>query len=259
MPDYAIELHNVGVAAIEVGSTGLALDVLKVALDAKLSEMSTNETSDAVVDEEFQQQSLQNARFQLSQLVHSTKQGEETTTASSKPDSRTMNRQDAVYIYQRPIALPVNVYREEDDANDDEESSTSNSAVESATMLYNIALVYHSRGLSEQNGVFIQKALSFYKMSLELVKDVLNDASPGAQGAAAMVDSRLVMAVLNNLGQIYHVLGQFNASKDLFNHLSRILVSMCVSGDNLCVDGSDWAGLVLNTMIMHDTKVAPAA
>lgn len=304
-----IELNNMGVHAMEAGDHCLALQIFKLAMDCKLQEMLPSLSQEDAAKSSINSRTAPTRSAQMSLSMMSTAL-DATTTATPNNDNyvatvaaaKDLSRQvgnrkidccvrhakkinrgrkeddddTEVFLYLRPIKIPPRTrtrIREDcgggggllvfHTAVSEEDRASANTAIESSVLLYNLALVYHAISLA--------KSLQFYKMSLELVKDVLccsysnykrgnNDgAAGGAAYCCCVVDPRLVMAIVNNLGHIHYVFGNFEASRNLFANLSHILVSMSASGDNLRVDGKDWAGLVLNTMIMNDTRVAPAA
>lgn len=127
-------------------------------------------------------------------------------------------------------------------------------AFESAFLLFNFGLVCHLRG--DQIGYNtnqVKKAVKLYNMALGLVQDVLNS------NGYLLLDSRLVIAILNNLGEIYYEQGHYQLSKKCFRDLSEVLISMKRSGVDRNVDQGDWVGFISNAMVLIDPKVAPAA
>ena len=113
----------------------------------------------------------------------------------------------------------------------------------------------HADGNNQQSSsYFLSKALGFYKLALQLVREMLSC------GVNCTIDSRLIMAIINNLGHIHQQLGNLEACRKLLrDNLVGILRSMRATGEDRTVHPKDWTGLILNTMVATDTNVAAAA
>lgn len=100
---------------------------------------------------------------------------------------------------------------------------------ESAAILYNLALAYHLYGLEERKPQFLHAALTLYELAFCLTKTRMHH----------LFD----LAVLNNLGQIYHKILDFDKFLQCFVHLSEEL--QCVSRP---MDACNYMGVLLNLL-----------
>jgi tetratricopeptide (TPR) repeat protein len=162
------------------------------------------------------------------------------------------------FVYTKAILLQseqTEMEKGDLDVPDDEISMFS--AVRSATILYNLGLMNHLIAFSsaEVNQVFTDKARKLYEMAFSL----LSHAYANSGG------SFVVIAVLNNLGQINREIGRFDQSNEYFEKLCTFLLGMSTipeydaNGMNAIVSESDWAGLVFNAMVLQNKVGAPAA
>lgn len=243
---YSSHLNNLGAAAIEVGAFALAMELLKEALDTKLSRISASPNS---YNSEWSRHRLDRAQFELIQARKSKSGGDSSDSLMSGHSSAS-----EAFIYRR--AFFVEVDEDEDGLRARYEDSVNVSPVciiQSATLLFNLGLLYHMKAVRRRGSGWTEKSITMYKMALSLVKDVLDSSS------GQMVDSRLVLAMLNNLGELYFEQGQYELAKQCFDNLASVLSGMSQSGMTTLVDRNDWTGLVTNSMMLIDPQVAAAA
>jgi len=247
---YPYQLNNLAAAAVEEGNLSISAELFKEALDATLAKMTGN--GSAMQNKQpinrHQRERLNGAAAILSR---SFPRGDRKT--ASNP--RNMSCSGA-FIYRRAFMI------DSDDAQDFYKTNPKTSehvspacTMASATLLFNLGLTYHLKGeaTSARSSQTFEHAAGFYEMALELIQCVFDAADNHT------VNSRLVIAILNNLGEIYYERGEYQRSKKCFSSLSTILISMAMSGSHNCVDSGDWAGFLMNTMVIHDLKAAPAA
>ena len=251
---YSAQLNNLGAAAVEGGKYQLAFQLLKEALDAKMKNISNTlaNPADQEVTQEQRRRRLDHANVQLNQVASSSHQSRDCDRGSK----RLAPSCSGAFVYRTAFFI-VDAHQGQDIDMMPKSSRLAppSYTIQTAILLFNFGLVYHLKretaGSSQLSHV--KNAVTVYKMALGLVKDVLN-SSDGCN----LVDSRLVIAIINNLGEIHYEQGQYQLSKMCFGYLSAVLISMVANGTNTHVDKHDWGGMIMNTM-MEDTKVAPAA
>ena len=254
--DYSAQLNNLGAAAAVGGNYQLALQLLKEALDAKMKNISSTcentllNAADQEATQEQRRRRLDHASSQLNQVTITSHESGDCDTVSQK----LVPSCSGAFVYR--TAFIVDTHQEQDIDMTTEKSlhASPSYTIQTATLLFNIGLVYHlKRETVGSRPSHVKNAVTVYKMALGLLKDVLNSSN-----GCNMVDSRLVIAIINNLGEIHYEQGQYQLSKTYFGYLSAVLVSMVANGTNTHVDQNDWGGMIMNTM-MDDPQVAPAA
>jgi tetratricopeptide (TPR) repeat protein len=184
-------------------------------------------------------------------LDHAQNLLEEKRNRLQKPqDTCMLKNREGPYVFDQPIAI---------------EPGNTSCVEQSATMLYNLALSHHLQGLNSNGGIqeeIANKAITLYESALSLVSDLVNDAErQQARGHQHNynIDIRLIVACLNNIGQIHFEMGQYNLSEALFGRLSGVLMTVRQSDVVSSISFGDWGGLILNTMTMVNPRLAPAA
>lgn len=120
---------------------------------------------------------------------------------------------------------------------------------ESASVMFNLALVHHWRGMHFGVTSLLPKALKLYEMSFSLI-----------QNGANFETHHLILALLNNMGQIHHELMQYKDAKRCFKDLKELLTSSRASASpSQGVDGPDVQGFLMNIMFLEEPQMAPAA
>jgi tetratricopeptide (TPR) repeat protein len=116
---------------------------------------------------------------------------------------------------------------------------------ESACVMFNLALVHHWRGMQFGLSSLLPKALRLYEMSFSLIQC----------GTATFDTQHMVLALLNNMGQIHHELLQYKNARQCFKNLKEILTIRATSAS----DSPDVQGFLLNIMFLEAPQLAPAA
>ena len=115
---------------------------------------------------------------------------------------------------------------------------------ESSVIMFNLALVHHWRGMHFGVTSLLPKALKLYEMSYSLI-----------QNGATFETHHLVLALLNNMGQIHHELTQYAQAEHCFKNLKDLLAS----GATQVLDGPEVQGFLMNIMFLEAPSMAPAA
>jgi hypothetical protein len=116
---------------------------------------------------------------------------------------------------------------------------------ESSCIMFNLALVHHWRGMQFGLSSLLPKALKLYEMSFSLIQC----------GTATFDTQHMILALLNNMGQIHHELLQYKTSRQCFKNLKEILTIRATSSS----DSPDVQGFLLNIMFLEAPQLAPAA
>jgi hypothetical protein len=131
-----------------------------------------------------------------------------------------------------------------------------NHSWESSVVLFNLALSLHLVGLEKGGNACLGKALRLYKLSKTLITKYLEEQVVDDEENADL-NTRLVMSLLNNLGQLCYELGQYRASRTYFECLTNMMdVTSRSSARDL---PEDLEALLLNAIILGEPSVAAAA
>jgi len=121
--------------------------------------------------------------------------------------------------------------------------------LESATILYNMGLTYHLNFIrvTESLEHALSNALTLYEMAYNL----------GMQIPNSVRSSQIVMASLNNLGQLHHELGDFGRSRFFLEELSSYIMSLENPPQHeIALERHEF---MLNVMVLREPQGAPAA
>jgi tetratricopeptide (TPR) repeat protein len=243
--DCSAKLNNIGIQAIVEGKYLQAISLLKEALDVKASLLSCSE--ELAVDAQQLPQtpcSLLSPHRGPDSCLHSTiSRGHEET-----------------FVYKRGFFI-TRMSKNQDAGTSNPTASSASNVMESAALLFNMALAFHLNSTYEGAGsltsiVARKKAAKLYKMSLGLVKHAAEST-----GSYNLTEVQVVLGILNNLGEIHHNLGEYDLSARCFSSLSDMLrVAMNMGTPHAGFDCDDWAGLVMNVMLLTSApKFASAA
>ncbi|CAB9526548.1 expressed unknown protein [Seminavis robusta] len=136
-----------------------------------------------------------------------------------------------------------------------------NTTVISTIIIFNLAVVYHLKGLHEKalNESRLHKARSLYVKAHLL----LNDAGVSYGSTGNAVVDLLSMAVSNNLAQVSYELSSYDESRAHFDGLIRFALTVVPSryGDRYVGSIMDQqkSNFLLNAIILHAPNLAPAA
>jgi tetratricopeptide (TPR) repeat protein len=115
---------------------------------------------------------------------------------------------------------------------------------ESSVIMFNLALVHHWRGMRFGLTSLLPKALKLYEMSFSLI-----------QHGASFETTLLLLALLNNRGQIHHELTEYDDAGKCFKNLKDMLTA----GASQIVGGPDVQGFLMNIMFLESPTIASAA
>lgn len=136
-----------------------------------------------------------------------------------------------------------------------------NSAVVSSIIIFNLAVVYHLKGLKEcgNRSARLSKARLLYDKSDLLLKD----AGVQLSSTGNPVIDMLSMALFNNLAQVSFELGSYDESRRCFENLILFSLTVVPSRYDDSYIGSlldqEKSNFLLNAIILHAPKLAPAA
>ena len=119
---------------------------------------------------------------------------------------------------------------------------------ESATILINMALSYHLNSMipnSLQDAT--RNAIELYRMANSLAARCTPDS----------LSHQIILISLNNLGQLQHELGNFDASKAYFEDLSTYVVWLRGSSEASMV--SDRHDFMINAMVLGSSNICAGA
>lgn len=127
-------------------------------------------------------------------------------------------------------------------------------------IIFNLSLVYHFLYLTgteqEENSKNAIKALNCYEMVQALI---MAEENQGLSNDPSIL--LILMASSNNMGQIRHSLGEYNASIESIKLLSSALSMWHASEANssLALDSADLQGFSMNLTLLTEPGLAPAA
>lgn len=128
------------------------------------------------------------------------------------------------------------------------EGATSSCTIERATILVNMALCYHLDSLRPNSMAgAIQNAVTLYEMAYSLGLQVNEDSR----------SHPIILMALNNMGQMYHEVGNFEKSRLYFEDLSAYVVMLGEIGEGHTV--SDRHEFMLNAMVLRNPNTCAGA
>lgn len=130
------------------------------------------------------------------------------------------------------------------------DDNESNRELITAVVMYNMALIHHSRGISRGRTSYLCKAVNLYKMGLHIIQKI----DPSAESQVGL----LLLAVFNNLAQIY---SHFFRLDKLRIYLSNMRGILAEEGSPYAVGEDDYVWFFTNVMFYQGTElsIAPAA
>mmetsp|Transcript_182 Transcript_182/g.273 ORF Transcript_182/g.273 Transcript_182/m.273 type:complete len:218 (+) Transcript_182:65-718(+) len=151
------------------------------------------------------------------------------------------NSPSSSFVYQKTLRIS---YAREIDA-----------PLASCAVLFNLALAKHMNALqvpcSSKKTTLLSSASKLYKMAYETLPD--NDAEE-----ATISNLIIALAVLNNLGHIYHEIGEYEVSRLFLDDLSNLCISS--KDDHKFAEiAQDIDGLFLNSVLLRTPDMAAAA
>lgn len=134
-------------------------------------------------------------------------------------------------------------------------------AITTSIVMFNIAVVYHLKGLGEKSMGFtkLAKAKSYYLKSLSL----LSSTGVGMHTTGNAIVDFLMMTLLNNTAQVCYEINQYDQSRVQFDRLVQFALTVTTSA----YDDAQLASLVdhhksqflLNVIILRQPTLASAA
>ena len=135
-------------------------------------------------------------------------------------------------------------------------------ALESATILYNMALAYHlssnAKDYYASDSHALHNAVTLYEMACCVAYRVERQQD----GPKTKCSSRVVMASLNNMGQIYHRLGKYTKSRFYLDDLSNYILTSTAQEEqqeDKAEDDPERRRFLLNAMFLQKPRGAAAA
>jgi hypothetical protein len=204
---------------------------------------------------------------------------QETSGTSSIKNSSSLGS-DPIYCQgNSPLILPVMIYRTQTPTpypRDDSlreyiydqaltiSNSSQNDEVISATILYNVALLHHLKGIDQGKCVYLNKALRLYQTALVILARCDDDSLSTSSIRHGI--TLLWLALLNNSAQIHLHLFQPECLDEslcyirfILNDASIINAASSSRDDNEEGDYNYYSFFFLNTMICSGFNIAPAA
>ena len=192
-------LNNDGVQAVRNGSLDQAITVLAEALSAAKQRSQLCEEQQEQLHQRFEDE------YDFSEWM-----SQHAMEMTRQPIKYNVNGPGAhIYVYQYPIDLPTN--------NDEGNVGTSPSlvSVQCMTILFNLALTFHLRGLSqthnlsdEEREFSITNAIELYELCYEMMGN--EHLNPGLF---------FLMSLANNLGHCHAMVQQLEKAQKCFEHL----------------------------------------
>lgn len=136
-----------------------------------------------------------------------------------------------------------------------------NMTIVSSIILFNLGIVYHLRGLEENNqsSACLLKACSLYQKSQVL----LAGSGVPLNSTGNPVIDMLSMAIENNMAHVFFELSMYEDSRQHFDQLIAFALTVVPAryGDFMVGSLVDQqkSSFLLNAMILHAPKLAPAA
>lgn len=255
------ELNNRGVAHLEAGDLRGALHYFREVLFQTMGKLrSFGEGEDAAYATTSSTGPIANPAQQ-----HDTSSGKNTEiegynsnyftlSASKKNNPSPVGSKSAIFVHARGITLESAQQAYSTDG-------LTNLAIAAGIIMFNIAVVYHLKGLEEKCVGLgkLEKAKSYYMKSLSL----LSDAGVGARSTQNAIVDFLMMTLLNNMAQVCFELSSYDVSRMHFDRLVRFALTVAPStyGDMQLASLVDHhkSQFLLNVIILRQPTLASAA
>jgi tetratricopeptide (TPR) repeat protein len=245
------QLNNLGVAFLDAGDLRQALDLFRDALMRTVVGMQATEhempppVSARPVPGKPQDDNASPIKQDVDQsnLIHSSS----ARYAWDSPSASQFVHARGINVIASPTAYSPDVFV--------------NSTVVSSIIIFNLGVVYHLEGLEEcgNRSARLGKARLLYTKSDLLLKDA---GVPLSSTGNPVIDM-LSMALFNNLAQTSFELGSYDESRRCFDKLIMFSITVAPSRYDDAYIGSlldqEKSRFLLNAIILHDPKLAPAA
>eukprot|EP00540_Astrosyne_radiata_P008518 CAMPEP_0116832436 /NCGR_PEP_ID=MMETSP0418-20121206/5891_1 /TAXON_ID=1158023 /ORGANISM="Astrosyne radiata, Strain 13vi08-1A" /LENGTH=240 /DNA_ID=CAMNT_0004461797 /DNA_START=72 /DNA_END=794 /DNA_ORIENTATION=+ len=139
------------------------------------------------------------------------------------------------------------------------QSPTLDTIWRSSILLHNLALAMHLIGIETGHHPSLRKALKLYRFSKKLIVAYLEADDRKESDEVGTTNTRVVMSILNNMGQIHHELQHYDTARDYFDCLTQMLAAHD-STDMKAKERCNHVGLLLNALLLRqEPSVAAAA
>jgi hypothetical protein len=228
------ELNNNAVACLCAGYSVEAMTLLQVSLSKLRSKFAESRDSGP----------------KASGIDESVKQGEEFEAGPTVMPSGRIDRAECPTVGAVKDTSFLTMYRQAFLVQVDALSSDDDSAL-SAVVLFNMALLHHTQGLTDGKSEALERANRLYSMAVDIV---LVFESP--KGTCL-----LLLALYNNLAHLSSLLFRTDEMIDRLEQMRRILSTDGLLSEEKHMNIDDYAIFSLNTMFgsRDDFKVATAA
>lgn len=136
-------------------------------------------------------------------------------------------------------------------------STASSDVQDTMVIIFNLSLVYHFFHLAtpeDRDPKHMLKALNCYEMVQALIMAEENQCLNNDPSILLVL-----MASCNNMGQIHHSTGNFDAAIQSMQLLSSTLTLWHTARNHLSLDADDEHGFSMNLMLLIEPGLAPAA
>ena len=261
--ELAAELNNLAAAYLEAGYLRKSLELFRDALRYTLCDLQPQEPTPVLSPASAAEVSLSAAPHPVSAQQESMMDRDKMSDPRSSefapdPVDRETIRQKEESSVPFVHSNAINVIPSPHAYSPDE---LINTTVVSSIILFNLALVYHLKGLeaSGESTMRLAKARSLYQKSQLL----LADARVPLSSTGNPVIDMLVMALYNNLAQASFEMSIYEDSRVYFEGLIRFALTVTPSryGDASIASMIDQqkSNFLLNAIILHAPKLAAAA
>lgn len=257
MTSEAIEMNNLGVTFLQKGKLSESLELFQGALQMMMflsqgiKAVAGNEesTTTELFEEDLR---IKKARHHLAQYDENSarcRRSKKRRSSISKMDVVARGIDD--FVFTKAMYLPTTTL----------ENENYTYQLKSSVVLFNTALAIHLQP-GDMNQV---KAETLYRMSYDIASNVnINNSTSNSPSSSPDYDQiaklviRLLMGLLNNMGQISYNLGNFARSRQLFEALSNFIGSL-PNSENDPTLAEEKRGLLLNTYLLNAPVAAGAA
>lgn len=260
----AAELNNLGVTCLAAGDLRRALDLFRQALKFTMGEMEPEDQARAELEVERQNVSMPKLNVQQSSAsadnknMDTTEQSPMSLLASKVgPINAHLAKQappSSQFVHVRGINLVAAPTAYSQD-------TLVNTTIVSSIVIFNLAIVYHLKGLEEcgNTDARLAKARSLYHKSHLLLQEA---GVPGASTGNPVIDM-LSMALFNNMAQSSFELGGYPESRGYFEQLicfaTTVVPSRYQDAYVFSLLDQQKSNFLLNAIILHAPKIASAA
>ena len=161
---------------------------------------------------------------------HPRKRPRKTMPTTAVPDRASVSKEhdpDQAFVFRDPIEVPEIAFRSR--------PSKRLFAKLSMVALFNLGLSFHLCALDQSSVIKLVQAKDLYELAFQMHLEENCD-----------VTLLYSLALMNNLGLIYHVLGDHTRSGNCFNHMLSTMMFLLESQDAHSI--KQWDGLLSNVM-----------